>query len=56
MRDVEPAWVDARRDFSMSKIRRKKERLPFTNRQGALVLVALAALLILLLAITMHWS
>jgi hypothetical protein len=40
----------------MSQTKRKKENLPFTNRQGALILLGLAALLVLLLAITLHWS
>jgi hypothetical protein len=56
MSDVEPGCVHACRAFCMSRTKRKKEQLPFTNRQGALILLGLAALLVLLLAITLHWS
>jgi hypothetical protein len=34
----------------------KKEQLPFTTRQGILVLLALASVLVTLLAIILHWS
>jgi hypothetical protein len=42
--------------FCMSQTKRKKNQLPFTNRQGALILLGLATLLIILLAMTLHWS
>lgn len=48
----EMAW----RHFCMSQTKRKKQQIPFTNRQGALILLGLAALLVLLLAISLHWS
>ena len=40
----------------MSRIKRKKEHLGLTARQGVVLLVGLASLLVVLLAIMIHWS
>jgi hypothetical protein len=40
----------------MNRINRKKELLPLTTRQGIVLLLGLATLLVLLLVITLHWS